>query len=91
MEPKTTDVGPALASNLARHVIDNAVSYGDHTLDTNSDASGVVQLVVEELTTWLDEHADEERCVFCDERKPAHEFEDGLRCKSCAEDQDADE
>lgn len=89
MTMKAIDLGPALAGRLAQDVIDNAIGYGDHTLDPNTNASSVVCLVVEELTTWLDsEYADLERCVFCDERKASHEFEDGLRCKSCAEEQD---
>lgn len=89
MNPKAIDLGPALARNLAHHVIDNAVGYADHTLDPDTNAGTVVHLVVEELTTWLDSaRGDEERCVFCDERKPPHEFEDGLRCKACAEERD---
>lgn len=32
---------------------------------------------------------DEERCVFCDELKGSDAFEDGLRCKTCAEERDA--
>lgn len=89
MMTKAIDLAPDLAGRLAQDVIDNAVGYGDHTLDTNTNASSVVRLVIEELTTWLDsEYADLERCVFCDERKAPHEFEDGLRCKSCAEEQD---
>lgn len=29
-----------------------------------------------------------EKCVFCGERQPPDEFEDGLRCRTCAEEQD---
>jgi len=29
-------------------------------------------------------------CVWCGERKPIFEFEDGARCKSCVEEQDGD-
>jgi hypothetical protein len=31
---------------------------------------------------------DEERCVYCGECKGPDAFEDGLRCKTCAEEQD---
>jgi hypothetical protein len=90
MTPKAIDLGPALAGNLAQHVIDNAIGYADHTLDPDTNASSVVRAVVEDLTTWLGgEDAYLERCVFCDERKPPHEFEDGLRCKACADQQDS--
>jgi hypothetical protein len=33
-------------------------------------------------------HEGEEQCVFCGEWRGPHEFEDGLRCVYCAEEQD---
>jgi hypothetical protein len=31
---------------------------------------------------------EEEECVFCGERRGPDQFEDGLRCRFCAEEQD---
>lgn len=38
-----------------------------------------------------DPHEGEEQCAFCGEWRGPDGFEDGLRCKHCVEEQDADE
>jgi hypothetical protein len=37
------------------------------------------------------ENEPDDRCVFCGEEPDGGVFNDGLRCKMCAEEQDADE